>query len=155
MRPVIPHFRSFSQRGGAALLGALLATIVIAALLASLFFAASEETRTGSAIGRRDRALAAAESAIEIGLDRLGTWPPEYPAVGGVETHSVDADGIPSVVHITRLDSSLFWLVAVVGDASDPAAVTRRIGVLATATRHASDSIAIVRRAERGWSELF
>lgn len=140
---------------GFALAAALLAVILVAALLASLFFAVTEETRTGSAIARRDDALAAAETAIELGLDELGTRPPDYSSVGAVESRAVEVDGFPVVVHTTRLDSSLFWLVAVIGDARDPAAVTRRIGVLANASRGSADSITIVRRTERAWSELF
>jgi hypothetical protein len=59
------------------------------------------------------------------------------------------------MVHTTRLDSSLFWVVGVVGDRRDPAAVTRRIGVLVAASRDSSGSIRIVRVPERAWSELF
>lgn len=140
---------------GFALAAALLAIILIAAVLASLFFAVTEETRTGSAIARRDDALAAAETAIELGLDELGTRPPDYSSVGAVESRPVKVEGFPVVVHTTRLDSGLFWLVAVVGDARDPAAVTRRIGVLANASRGSADSITIVRKTERAWSELF
>lgn len=147
--------RAVGHRCGFALAAALLATVIIAGVLACLFFAVTEETRTGTAIKRRDHALAAGESAIEVGLDKLETWPLDLAPVGAVETHLVEVEGLPTAVHITRLDSSLFWLVAVVGDARDPSAVTRRIGVLATAFRPSPDSITIVRRTERAWSELF
>jgi len=143
------------HRPGFALAAALLATILISALLASFFFAVSEETRSGAAIERRDRALAAAESAIEIGLSRAGASLAEDKPVGVVETHLVDVEGTPAAIHLTRLDSSLVWIVAVVRDARNHASETRRVGVLASATRHLPDSITIVRITERGWSELY
>lgn len=143
------------RRRGFALAAALLATILIAALLASLFFAVTEETRTEAAIDRRDRALAAAESALETGLEGLSIWPLDSLIVGTAQTHFVDAEGLPGAVTLTRLDSALFWLVAVVGDPGAPAAITRRIGILAEVTRPSADSIRIVRVTERGWSELF
>jgi len=140
---------------GFALALALLAVVLIAALLAALFFAVNEETRTAAAISRRDASLSAAESAIEAGLDHLRGLPSDRPPLGGVETRSVAAGEHSSVVYITRLDSSLFWLVAVVGKEGDPRVSVRRIGVLATVARGSDDSIRIVRVARRGWSELF
>lgn len=142
-------------QSGFALVAALLAIILVTALLAALFFAVNQDTRTESAIEQRDEALAAAESAIQIGLDQLGTRAVDYLAVGAAASQSVAVDGFPAVIYTTRLDSGLFWIVAVVGDAGDRSTPTRRIGILARAFRGASDSIAIVRISERGWSELF
>ncbi len=144
-----------ASRAGFALVATLVATLLIAALTASLFFAVTEETRTEAAIDRGDNALAAAESALASGLSGLRTWQLDSLSVGGNQSHLLTAEGLPAVVHVTRLDSTLFWLVAVVGDAGDPAAVVRRIGIMAQATRQSSDSITIVRVTERGWSELF
>jgi type II secretory pathway pseudopilin PulG len=147
--------RVADTRAGFALVATLVATILIAALLASLFFAVTEETRTQSTIGRQDHAFAVAESALEAGLDGLRTWPIEELAVGAAQTHLVASEGFPAAVHVTRLDSTLYWLVAVVGDAGDPSAGSRRIGILAHAATSSSDSIRIVRVTERGWSELY
>lgn len=145
--------REQAAQRGFALAAALLGTILIAAILASLFFAVTQETRTGLAVGQRDRALAAAESALETGLERLPAMPDHF--IGTAASHLVEIEGLSAVVHITRLDSAVFWLVAVVGDGRDPSSATRRIGVLAEAWRAASDSITIVRIPERAWSELF
>jgi len=134
---------------------ALVATILISALLASFFFAVTEETRSSAAIERRDRALAAGEAAIDIGLQRIRASFAENEAAGSTEAHLVDVDGFPTAVHVTRLDSSLVWLVAVVGDAGRPGSQTLRVGVLAEASRSPSDSITIVRVTQRGWSELY
>ncbi|HEU4748417.1 MAG TPA: pilus assembly PilX N-terminal domain-containing protein [Gemmatimonadaceae bacterium] len=142
-------------RRGFALASALLAIILITAILAALFFAVTEETRTGSAIARRDHALGVAESAVEAGLDHLRARNPDSFAVGAVESHLMDVEGAPAMLYATRLDSSLFWLVAAVGNETDPGAPARRIGVLASSVRDASDSVTIVRVTRRGWSELF
>jgi hypothetical protein len=129
--------------------------MLIAAVLAALFFAVNQDTRTGSAIARRDRSLAAAESALEGGFEQLHSNPPEPSPPGTSESRTILVGGEPAVVHMTRLDSGLFWLVAVVGNDGDPSAPSRRIGALAAQFRATSDSISIVRVAERGWSELF
>lgn len=142
-------------RRGFALAAALLAIMIIGALLASLFFAITEETRTGAASRRGDHALAAAESAIQIGVALLATQVPDQSSIGTARSQPVEVEGFPATVHITRLDSSLFWVLAVVGDSRDPAAVTRRAGLLVAASRDSSGSIRIVRIPERAWSELF
>ncbi len=133
---------------------ALLAVVLIAALLAALFFAVNEETRTGSAIANRDDALAAAETAIHTSLEHLRASALDQ-RVGAVETRSLTAGAMSSVVYITRLDSSLFWLVAAVRSEQNPGENERRIGVLATAFARQDDSIRIVRVTRRGWSELY
>lgn len=143
-----------ARRAGFALAIALLAVVLIAALLAALFFAVNEETRTGSATARRNDALAAAETAINAGLAQLRTEALDQ-RVGAVETRSLPAGGLSSVVYVTRLDSSLFWLVASVASDRNAGVSTRRIGVLATASQRQDDSIRIVRVTRRGWSELY
>ena len=146
---------STRSRSGFALALALLATVLIAALLAALFFAVNQETKTGSAIAWRDRALAAGESALELAFARLQSDPPDLAPLGAVESIAIELSGDPAVVHVTQLDSGLLWLVAVIGSDGDPAAATRRIGTLAARIGAASDSIRIVRVPGRGWSELF
>lgn len=143
------------QRDGFALAIALLATLLIAALLAALFFAVSEETRTGVAVASRDRALTVAESALEAGLENLEAQGRPSAAVGIMESRSFDVNGRSAVVHMTRLDSNLFWLVAVASDDGAQGAPPRRIGALASESRVSADSISIVRVTRRGWSELF
>lgn len=133
---------------------ALLAVVLIAALLAALLFAVSEETRTGSAIASRDDALAAAETAINASLEQLRSTALDHP-VGAVEGRSLSAGGLSSVVYVTRLDSSLFWLVAAVSSERNASVSARRVGVLASASEPAEDSIRIVRVTRRGWSELY
>jgi len=143
------------SEAGFALAIALVATLLVAALLAGLFFAVNEETRAGSAIASGDQALAAAESALEAGFEHLAAHPPEASPIGTLESRTLGVDGRSTVVHITRLDSGLFWLVAVVADDRDPGAPPRRIGALAAESRAPADSTSIVRITRRGWSELF
>lgn len=150
----IPSMAGGVPRDGFALAIALLATLLIAALLAGLFFAVNEETRTGVAVAARDRALAVAESALEAALDGVEAQR-TAPPVGGMESRSFDVNGRSAVVHMTRLDSGLFWLVAVVQDNGESGAPPRRIGALAVESRAPADSISIVRVTRQGWSELF
>ena len=143
-----------AARRGFALAMALLAVVLITALLAALFFAVNEETRSGSAIASHDYALAAAETAIHASVKQLGNSSLDHP-VGVVETRSLPAGGLSSVVYVTRLDSSLFWLVAAVSSERNESVSATRVGVLASASERAEDSIRIVRVTRRGWSELY
>jgi len=142
-----------AKRRGFALAVALVAVVLIAALLAALFFAVNEETRTGMAMASRDEALAAAETAIHSTLEQVETA--ELQPVGSVEIRSLSAGGLSSIVYVTRLDSTLFWLAAAVSNERNASVSTRRIGVLAAASVRQDDSIRIVRVTRRGWSELY
>jgi len=142
-----------AKRRGFALAVALVAVVLIAALLAALFFAVNEETRTGTAMASRDGALAAAETAIHSTLEQVETA--ELQPVGSVEIRSLSAGGLSSIVYVTRLDSTLFWLAAAVSNERNASVSTRRIGVLAAASVRQDDSIRIVRVTRRGWSELY
>lgn len=142
-------------RCGVALACAVLAIVLVTALLAALFFTVDEDTRTGAAIDRRARGLNAAETALGMATEFFARQDPESSPIWSVQSHAVTADGIPAVVHITRLDSTLYWLVSVIGDPLDPAVTTTRIGLLATAEGGPTGSITLVRVPERAWSELF
>jgi hypothetical protein len=63
--------------------------------------------------------------------------------------------GAPVTVYITRLDSSLFWLVADAGGEISRSGVRRRIGVVVKTSPGADRSITIDRISDRAWSELF
>ena len=142
-------------RDGFALPTVLLALLLIAALIAGVFSGATEETRMGAAAGDRQTALVTAESAIEIAITALSA--PGDDPIGVSETKSRQIEGLdaPAIVYITRLDSSLYWLVAAAGSASPNLGIARRIGVLARATNGSEHSIIIDRISERAWSELF
>jgi Tfp pilus assembly protein PilX len=142
-------------REGLALPAVLLALLIIAALIAGAFSATLEETRIGAAAANRETALLSAESAIELTLSSLSTAPTDAMAVGESRDHRVDGLASPVVVHVTRLDSSLYWLVADGGDASSRSGIARRIGVVARAKSDSGRSITVDRIPSRGWSQLF
>jgi hypothetical protein len=62
---------------------------------------------------------------------------------------------MPVVVHVTRLDSTLYWIVADAADSSSRFGVSRRIGVAVRVLIAPDHSITIDRISERSWSELF
>jgi Tfp pilus assembly protein PilX len=133
----------------------LLAVLLIAALIAGAFGAVTEETRMGAAAADRQHALLSAESALESVIVRRSAPPRDSIGVGETRSHHVDGLQVPVVVYVTRLDSSLYWLVADAGDTSSRSGITRRIGIAVRATNGPAGSMVIDRLAERGWSELF
>jgi len=147
--------REPSPRKGFALAAALLSVMLIAALMASVFFAAMEDARIGSVSGAKQTALSAAESAIEL---TIGSWQGSGPhpiGVEGTRSTTVDAFGTPVAVSVTRLDSAVYWIVADASRVSSGLSATRRIGVFVRVHMPADGSIAVDRIAERWWSELF
>ncbi len=143
------------DRTGLALLAALLALLLIAALIAGVFGATTEETRIGSAASARQLALLGAESAIEGAIAGLSITPNDSIGVGETRSTSVDGLGLPVVVYVTRLDSSLYWLVAQAGGVASSFGISRRIGVVVRVINGPGHSITIDRIQGRAWSELF
>jgi Tfp pilus assembly protein PilX len=143
------------DRDGFVLAAALLALMLIAALVAGVLFAATEETRIGAASVHRQLTLSAAESAIEA---TIADWQRRLPvpsAVGETRSLGTESLGVAVAVYVTRLDSTIYWIVADAGDAPFQAGVTRRIGALVTVKTAPDGSISVDRISERWWSELF
>ena len=143
------------ERSGFALIAALLALLLIAALIAAAFNATTEETRIGAAAADRQHAFLSAESAIEIVLAAQVGSTGDSVAVAETRSRVVDGLGAPVVVYVTRLDSTIYWIVADAGGASLGSGAARRIGVLARVRNDPAGSMAIDRIQERAWSELF
>lgn len=144
-----------NRQKGFALAAALLAVLLIGALVAVVLFATTEETREGSATAERQLSLNAAESAIELAIGGLGASPLDSIGIGGTRSHGFGGLGASVIVYITRLDSSLYWIVAAAGGESSTSGASRRIGVVVRAQFDANHSITIDRIPEGGWSELF
>jgi Tfp pilus assembly protein PilX len=143
------------DRDGFALPAVLLVLLLIAALIAGVFSGTTEEKRIGTAAAERQTALVAAESAIELTITAMSS-PGDGPiSVGETRSRQIEGLDAPAVVYITRLDSSLYWLVADGGGTSPNSGIARRIGVLVRATNGSENSIIIDRISERAWSELF
>src|SRR2546423_11460231 len=129
--------------------------MLIAALVASVFMAAMEETRISGASAGKQLALFAAESAIET---TIAAWPgthTEPAGFEGVRSLVVEGYGTPVAVSVTRLDSTLYWIVADAGTLSSESSATRRIGAIVSVEVAPDHSITIDRLAERWWSDLF
>jgi hypothetical protein len=155
------HSTSFDRtsapesRNGFALAASLLALLLIAALVAGVFFAVTEETHVGAASAERQLTLSAAESAIELTIAGWSGEPIGPIGIGGTRTVDVEEFGAPVAVRITRLDSTLFWIVADATAPSNGSRFGRRIGVVVRVSARADHSIIIDRISERSWSELF
>ncbi|MFL5467786.1 MAG: hypothetical protein ACJ79N_12015 [Gemmatimonadaceae bacterium] len=142
-------------RRGYVLVAALLAMVLIGALAVAATFATTEDTKAGAAAVARDRALNAAESAIAMVVaQQVGVLPVSIGITGATST-SVGGLDVPTTVYLTRLDSTVYSIVAeAVADRSQSGA-RRRIGVWVRAHQRADGSIAIDPIPERPWSELF
>ena len=143
------------RRGGFALAATLLALLLISALVTAVFFAATEETKIGTASAGHQLALSAAESAVEM---TIANWNPDWAppiGVGGTKATAIEGFAVPVEVHVTRLDSTLYWIVADAADSSSGSGISRRIGVAVRVLIAPDHFITIDRIPERSWSELF
>jgi hypothetical protein len=143
------------RREGFALAAALLALLLISALVTAVFFAATEETKIGAASARHQLALWAAESAVAMTIaDWNPAWSPQV-GLGGTRVTAIEGFEVPVDVHVTRLDSTLYWIVADATDSFSASGISRRIGVAIRVLIAPDHSIRIDRISERSWSELF
>src|SRR3954468_18600551 len=102
-------------REGFVLASALLALLLIAALVAGVFFASTEATRMGVAAADRQLALFAAESAVEGAMVSWSSAGSRVVAIGQTLTTTEHASVMPVSVYLTRIDSVLFWIVVDAG----------------------------------------
>jgi Tfp pilus assembly protein PilX len=147
--------RMAGDRRGYVLIAALLAMVLIGALAVGTLFATNEDTRSGATGVDRDVALIAAESAIAMTMAEPAPTLPASIGVVGTTSNRMEGLELPVLVHITRLDSTMYWIVAEAGADHSHSGARRRIGVLVNAVPDANGSIVIDPISERSWSELF
>jgi len=143
------------SRKGFALAAALLVLLLVSALVTGVFVAATEETRLGIVGMERHVAFTAAESAIEMTIATFRADTSAAIGLAGTKTIPIGDLEAPVIVYVTRLDSTLFWIVADAGASPVEARASRRIGVVVKAFAAPDHSIIIDRISERWWSELF
>ena len=147
--------RGRRNREGYVLVAALLAIVLIGALAIAALYATNEDTKAGTTGVGRDLALIASESAIAMTMTDAGRMLATSIGLVGTTSTTIEGFGPPVRVYVTRLDSTMYWIVAeAVADPSHSGA-SRRIGVVVKAVWGADGSIVIDPISERPWSELF
>ena len=137
------------------LAAALLVVVLVASLVAGVFFATMEETHIADTAASRERALHAAESAIDA---TIRTWRDrsEQPiGVNGADLSTFSESSLSVAVTITRLDSTLYSIVAEAASPSSVSAAKRRIGAVVSIDNAIDDSVLVDPIPERWWSEHF
>jgi len=143
------------DRKGFALAAALLAVVLIGALVAGVLFATTEETRAGAVAAEREVALNACESAIAMTITDPGLRLPDSIGVGGTISDHIGGLGPEIIVHITRLDSAIYSIVAESVPEHAGAGGPHRVGVVIRSSIAVDHSIAIDPISERPWFEVF
>jgi hypothetical protein len=143
------------NRKGFALAAALLSIVLIGAIIAGVLFATTEETRVSAAGVAREVGSNACESAIVMTITDPGLVLPDSIGVAGTISRAVDGRGLPVVVYITRLDSTLYSIVAEAVATTPDQGGRSRLGIVAKASIGLDHSITIVPVLERPWSDLF
>lgn len=144
---------------GFALVGALLAVVLLGALIVGAFVATTEEVRISGNVGAGALALTAAESVVERDLSAWAAAQVDSLPPAGRVSHSTGWGVFSVTTTLVRLDSTVYWLVAdaIDGLAAPGAspAVRRRIGVLLRRVCDSTGKATLFRLEERPWSELF
>ena len=143
------------NRRGFVLAAALLVVVLLAAIVAGVFFAAMEETRIAAIASSREQALAAAESAIQTIIDQWSDRSGQEIGLAGEELSTFSNGLMPVTVSVTRLDSTLYSIVARARSPSSQHAVTRRIGAVVHLRNSFDHSILVEPIPGGWWSELF
>jgi type II secretory pathway pseudopilin PulG len=147
--------RRHDYQRGFALVAALLAIVLIGAVVAGAMFATTEETRAGATGTARELALITAESAVASLVSQASVARPNEVGVAGVISETAQISGRPVTLYLTRVDSTLYWVVAEAAAGPLHSGARRRIGLLVTTERRLDGTISISPISERAWSELF
>ena len=143
------------SRRGFVLAAALLVVVLVAALVAGVFFATMEEAHIADTASSREPALVAAESAIQTTIEQWGERSGQQIGVAGEELSTFSDGPMPVTLSIIRLDSTLYSIVAQARSLSSHPAVTRRIGAVVSVRNGIDRPILVDPIPERWWSELF
>jgi Tfp pilus assembly protein PilX len=142
------------KRRGFVLAAGLLVIVLIAVLIAGVFFATMEESHIARTAASRERALNAAESAIEETIGSWGDRARQPVGVGGEQLSTFSTGDVSVDVSVIRLDSTLYSIVAQARSRSSTSAAMRRIGVILSTQNSIDRSIPIDPIPERWWLEL-
>jgi Tfp pilus assembly protein PilX len=142
------------RRKGFVLAAALLVILLIAALVAGVFVATTEETQLASTSGTREQALVAAELALAASMESWTHDRSQQIGVGGQRLSTVSDGPVPVSLTITRLDSTLYSIVAEARSPSSHSQAIRRVGVIISVKMSADSSILVEPIPDRWWSEL-
>jgi hypothetical protein len=143
--------RGRHNRAGFALAVALLAVVLISALVAGVLFATTEESREGAVGLGREVALNACESAIVTTVMDPGVRMPDSIGVEGTISRRMGGPGPEIIVYITRLNSTLYSIVAESVPEPGSAGGRYRVGVAVRSSIAADSSTAIDPISERPW----
>ncbi len=146
------------RRNGVALAAALICVVLMSAIVAGAFIAATEEIRMSGNSVSSATLLNAAESAVENQITHWVSAVADSVPIGAIRTVAVGASGA-STTWLIRLDSALFWVVAE-SRGSDvvsglPVVLRQRVGVLVRASKDSSGATAVFPLDRRSWSLLY
>ena len=142
------------NRRGFVLAAALLVIVLIAALLAGVFFATMEESHIADTALSRQLALNAAESAVEQTVSGWRDRSGQPIGVAGEELSTFSVGLMTVSVIITRLDSTLYSVVADARSPSSSAFAMRRVCAVISVQNSIDHSILVAPISERWWSEF-
>ena len=141
-------------RKGFVLAAALLVVLMIAVLVAGVFLATMEEGYIASTSATREQALIAAESALAGAIAGWTDRRTQPIGVAGEELSTISAAQMPVSLTVTRLDSTMYSVVAEARSTSSHNQAIRRIGAVVSVKNTADNSTVVAPIVERWWSEL-
>jgi hypothetical protein len=142
------------RRRGFVLAAALLVILLIAALVAGVFVATTEESQLASTSATREQALVAAELALAASMGSWRHGASQQIGVAGQQLSTISDGPMRVSLTMTRLDSTLYSIVAEARSASSHTQAIRRVGVIVSVRISADSSILVVPIEDRWWSEL-
>jgi hypothetical protein len=143
------------NRAGFALAAALLAVVLIGVLVGGVLFAATEQTKMGAIGSDREIALDACEAAIATTLTDSGLKLPDSIGVEGTISNHSGGLGSEIIVYITRLDSTLYSVLAESVPDLGSVGGAHRVGIVVRASVAPDGSMTIDPISERPWFEVF
>src|SRR5437868_13878381 len=103
---------------------------MIAVLVAGVFMATMEESHIATTSAARERALNATETALAGVVAGWGDRSAQQIGVAGQELSTISDASMPVSITVTRLDSTLYSIVAQARTPSSSSQVIRRVAVM-------------------------
>lgn len=124
-------------------MAALLVVLMIGVLVAGVFMATMEESHIATTSAARERALDAIESALAGAVAGWRDRSSQQIGIAGQELSTISGGPMTVTIAVTRVDSTLYSIVAAARTPSSWNSVTRRVGIMVS-VHHRLEGPAVV-----------
>lgn len=150
------HTAFSDQRKGIVLFSALVSLMIIAALGSAILFRARSDGIIANAMSLRQRALGAAEMALWTAVSGWRVEDLDTLTLNRTAKVVTQSGDLEAQILVTRVDTSIYWIVAQAEVERGRFNVRRRVALSATVEQREGDTVRMLMPlSERAWVNLY